>query len=228
MSGKPWISAVLVCISTLALAGPKGTVPRSNSRSYPAHVDQDGAAVGAKLLDVNEVRKTFVSDVNRCCVVVELALYPGKEKPLDVSLNDVVLRVKNPEADAKPSSPKVVAASLQKKARDQHDVTVSPTAEVGIGSGGGYDPVYGSPRGRGVYTTTGVGVGVGIGGGNQSGSSDKDRAAMETELSEKGLPEGQANSPVSGYLYFSLPRNKKATYQLQYVLQGQKILLTLK
>jgi hypothetical protein len=75
-----------------------------------------------------------------------------------------------------------------------------------------------------VYTAAVVGVG---GRGRQPGSTDQDRAAMETELSEKGLPEGSAAAPVAGYLYFSLPRSKQVVYQLQYVLNGQKMSLAL-
>ena len=227
MTGKSYVSALLVTISTLALAAPKGTAPRSDAESYPAHVRQSGIALGARMLAASEVRKTFVSDVNRCCLVVELAIYPGKNQSFDVSLNDIALQAKDSQAAAKPSSSQVVAASLQKKARDQRDVTVSPSAGIGYGTGPVYDPVYGSQRGRGVYTTTGVGVGVGVGGDdNQPGSSDKDRGVMETELSEKALPEGSASSPVAGYLYFSLPRNKKTSYQLHYMVNGQKVLLT--
>jgi hypothetical protein len=133
--------------------------------------------------------------------------------------------VKNTENAAKPASPKVVAASLQKRARDQRDVAVSPSVGVGRSSPT-YDPVYGPVGGGGIYTSAGVGVAVGSRGA-QPGSTDQDRAVMETELSEKGLPEGNAAVPVAGYLYFPLARNKQAVYQLQYVLKGQKILLTL-
>jgi len=49
----------------------------------------------------------------------------------------------------------------------------------------------------------------------------------ECSSREKGLPEGTASVPVSGYLYFSIPRAKKAVYQLEYMLNGQKVLLTL-
>jgi hypothetical protein len=72
-----------------------------------------------------------------------------------------------------------------------------------------------------------VGVGVGIGGGSQSGSTDKDRAAMETELSEKGLPEGAASAPVAGYVYFPVTRKKNATFTLEYTLRGDKVELKL-
>ena len=219
------LAVLVVCTAGVAFGGPKGTAPRSNASRYPAHVQVEGKSLGARLLTPEQARKTFVSDVNRCCVVVEVAVYPSKDKAPDISLNDFVLHVKNAEATSKPSSAKVVAASLQKKAQDQRDVTVSPTVGVGYGSGTTYDPVYG-PRSGGVYTSAGVGIGIGSR-GDQPGSSDKDRAAMETELSEKGLPEGSLSAPVAGYLYFPLRRDKKAVYQLEYMLNGQKVLLTL-
>jgi hypothetical protein len=51
---------------------------------------------------------------------------------------------------------------------------------------------------------------------------------MQKELTEKGLPEGKAAAPVAGYLYFSIPKRKKnAKYQLEYNLNGEKLLLPL-
>ncbi|HEX8818121.1 MAG TPA: hypothetical protein VF753_21710 [Terriglobales bacterium] len=214
----------LFCLTTLLFAGPKGTVPRSSASRYSAHAESNGVAVGARLLTSDEARKAFTSDVNRCCVVVEVALYPGKDKPSDVSVNDFDLQVKDSDTAAKPSSPQVVAASLQQKARDQRDVAVSPNVGV-VRSSPTYDPAYG-PVGGGVATMAGVSVVPGPR-GRGPGASDQDRSAMETELSEKGLPEGSTAAPVAGYLYFSLPRSNKAVYSLQYLLNGEKISLTL-
>jgi hypothetical protein len=202
--------------------GPRGTVPKAAASSYPAHDASDGVTVGAKLLSSEEARKAFHTDVNSCCVVVEVALYPRADKVSDVSLNDFVLQVKSPEDAAKPSTANVIAATLQKKAYDHRDVSVAPHGSVGYGSGS--DPIYGPYVGPSATAILGVGV---SGRGTQPGSTDKDRSAMETELSEKGLPEGSAAAPVAGYLYFSLPRNKKATYQLEYLLNGQKVSLPL-
>jgi hypothetical protein len=225
MIRRPALITIMMIGAVVAFAAPKGTVPRSSALRYPAHVENHGASLGAKLLTADEVRRAFTSDVNRCCMVIEVGLYPSKDKAADVSLNDFVLHVKNTDTASKASSAKVVAASLQKKARDTRDVTVSPTVGVGYGTGPSYDPVYG-PHGGGVTTAAGVGVGIGSR-GDQPGSSEKDRSVMETELSEKGLPEGTASAPVGGYLYFSIPRNKKVAYQLEYMLNGEKVLLTL-
>jgi hypothetical protein len=217
-------AALLLCVASLATAGPKGTVPRAGADRYTTHTIRDGVGIGIVLLSPEKARKEFVSDVNRCCVVAEIALYPAKDKPLDVSINDFVLRVRNPEASAKPASAKVVAARLQKNAASDRDITVSPTAGVGYESAG-YDPVTGTRTGSGV--TRSAGVMVGIGGGPKPASTDKDRAVMETELSEKALPEGMTSTPVAGYVYFPVARKKNASLQLQYTLNGNTVVLSL-
>jgi hypothetical protein len=218
-------AALVVCGVAAAPAAPKGTVPRSGAERYSVHATRDGVGVGVVLLTAGQARKAFVSDVNRCCVVVEVALYPGNKQALEVSLNHLVLRVKGTETAAKPASAKVVAATLQKKAGTDHDVTVFPTVGVGVASGG-YGPA-GQPGGGGVYKQVGVGVAIG-GNGPQPGSTDQDRAAMEVELAEKGLPEGSATSPVSGFVYFPLASRKKGTtLQLECDLNGSKVTLAL-
>ncbi|HET8826190.1 MAG TPA: hypothetical protein VFM77_13725 [Terriglobales bacterium] len=210
-----------------AWAAPKGTAPRLAASDYPAHGQQDGVSVGAKLLTSTEVRKTFVSDLNHCCVVVELAVFPKAGQNLAVSLDDITLRVAGTDTAARPSSATVVSAALQKDAQGQRDVTVAPAVTVGYQTGTSYDPVTGTQQPGGVYTGVGVGVGVGHR-GNQPGASEKDRSVMETELSEKGLPEGDAAKPVAGYLYFQIPKSKNAKYELQYKLNGNTVQINFK
>jgi hypothetical protein len=50
---------------------------------------------------------------------------------------------------------------------------------------------------------------------------------MELELGEKGLPQGSTATPVSGYVYFTLTQKKNAKYQLEYILNGNKVVLAL-
>lgn len=228
------LALAAICVISLSAETPKGTVPRTTSERYAAHAEQSGVGVGVTLLTQSEVHNAFASDVNKCCIVVEVALYPPKDSTVAVSLNDFVLRVTGTDIAARPSGAKVLAAKLQKKAEPEgRDVTISPNVGVGYDSGGYYDPVTGQRRAGGVYTSTGVGVGIG-GSRPQSGSRDVDRNTMELELSEKGLPEGETSAPVSGYLYFALPpskdksKDKKATtHQLEYNLYGNKMVLNL-
>ena len=226
MNWKLCVAIILVSVTFLFAEEPKGTEPRLAAIRYPAHAEINGVAIGASLLTRDQVRRSFVSDVNRCCLVVEVAFYPVKDHPLNVSLNDFVLRIKDSDVTTKPSSAKVIAFSLQKKARSDRDVTVSPSYGVTYQSGRGYDPVTGTAQSSGITQTTGVFVGVGRPGANP-GSTDKDRGAMEAELGEKGLPERSA-TPFAGYIYFPVSNKKKnATRQLEYTLGQDKVALSL-
>ena len=218
MNRKILLGLALLAAASVVAPGPRGTVPKPAANRYPSHAEKDGISVGAALLTSDEVRKTFVSEVNRCCVVVEVALYPRKERPQQVSLDDFSVRVAGSDSAVKPSSAKVAAASIQKSAESQRDITVSPSVGVGYESG-----PYG---GHGTYKAVGVAVAVSEP-GSHSGSSDRDRDTMQTELSEKGLPEGTASAPVAGYLYFPLTKKKNTALQLEFVLNGNTVALTL-
>ena len=234
MKLKRCVALAVICVVSLSAEAPKGTVPRATANRYPAHAQQSGVGIGVTLLTADQVRKAFASDVNKCCVVVEVALYPSKDSTVSVSLKDFVLRTGDSDIAARPSEAKVLAAKLQKKAAslNDRDITVYPSAGVGYETGG-YDPITGQRRQGGVYTSTGVGVGVG-GSRPQPGSTDVDRNTMELELSEKGLPEGEAAAPVAGYLYFALPQikdkakdKKTPAHQLEYNLYGNKVVVPL-
>jgi hypothetical protein len=224
---------ILLMISALVAQTARGTVPRASADSYPAHAQQAEAKVGATLLTAEQMRKLFATEVGKCCLVVEVAVYPQPENTVSIYTGDFVLRAGNGDIATRASSPELIAALLQPRPASGSgsggtDVVITPTSSVGYESGG-YDPVTGQRRNGGVYTSAGVGVGVGAGGrAPQAGSSDRDRRVMELELREKSLPEGKAYNPVSGYLYFSLPkREKKSNYKLEYTLNGNKMVLPL-
>jgi len=223
-----WLAVGLVCASALAVDAPKGTVPRAAADKYPAHAEQNGVAIGAKLLTADQARHAFTTDVNRCCLVVEVALFPAKDGALRVSLDEFVLRVVGADDATRPSSPEVLAGKLQREAEPPEsgrDVTVSPSVGIGYESGG-VDPVTGQRRSGGVVTSTGVGVGVGQP-QPRPGSTQADRRAMAQELGEKALPEGSATAPVAGYVYFAVNRKKRLTYQLEYTLNDEKVIVPL-
>jgi len=228
---KPVIILTLLALLTLPLIAdaPKGTVPRSAADRYAAHAEADGAALGASLLSAKEVHKVFTTDLNRCCRVVEVALYPANGKSVDVSPDNFVLRLAGTDTAAKPSSAVVLAAQLQDKNRNEiADTGVTTVGEVHGGYESGTDPITGQ-RVHGVEAGGGVGVGVGnTQPAPRPGSTDRDRYAMEMELNEKALPDDTVSAPVAGYLYFSFSKdNKKASHQLEYILNGRKISLKL-
>jgi hypothetical protein len=187
-----------------------------------AEVFLDGA-VGAALLTAEQVRHSFVSDLNRGYVVVEVSAYPKVGEPIELARHHFVLKTADGAHLARPADPKTVAAILNKTAAADREVTLYPSIEIGYESGPRvYDPATGGQRGGGLSTAAGVGVGVGP---SQSGASEQDRSAMEIELSEKGLPEIKVSKPLSGYLYFPVSGKKKNGFLLECNLGKEKPLL---
>src|SRR5262245_5124754 len=153
-----WMTAVLICATAVAVDAPRGTVPKAAANQYRANAAQDGITIGATLLNAKEVGQAFSTQVNDCCLVVEVALYPQKDSLVEVSLNDFALRVVGRDIAARPSSAAVVAGKLHRQAEHEEsgrDVTISPAGGVGYESGG-IDPVTGQRRPGGVVTTAGV------------------------------------------------------------------------
>jgi hypothetical protein len=226
-----WLAAGLLCATAVAWDAPRGTVPRSAPDKYSAHAEESGIGIGATLLTPSQAKKVFAVDVDRCCMVVEVALYPQKDGLVEISLSDFALRIPGQDIAARPSSPELVASRLERPLEpksDGHDVVIQQTSGIGYQTGG-LDPVTGQRRPGGVVTSSGAGVGVGVGGSRQPKveSTDPDSRTIELELREKGLPEGNTATPVSGYMYFTLSRKKNTKYQLEYVLNGNKVVLAL-
>lgn len=228
MKRTRWLIGLLICATAVAVDAPRGTVPKAAADRYSAHAAQGGIGIGATLLSAKDIRQAFSTQVNDCCVVVEVALYPQKDGLVEVSLNDFALRVVGQDIANKPSSAEVVAGKLHRQAEPEqggHDVTVAPAGGIGYESGG-IDPVTGQRRPGGVVTSAGVGVGVGSP-LPKPGSTEADRRTMELELREKSLPEGTTASPVAGYVYFTIPPKKNKKYQFEYNLNSNKVVLPL-
>lgn len=183
-----------------------GTAPPSSADKYRAHTEHQGVSIGAELLTRKEVSKEFAADVNHCCLVVQVAVYPKKDEPLNVSRDDFKLTVEGTDTPVRPQS-----------------------AGIGYESGGYTDPVTGQPvRGHTVTRSAQVGVGAGNRVRVPAAEAERDREMIERELSEKGLPEAKIAMPVSGYLYFPLRKQKKdAKYRLEYVVNGETLSLQL-
>ena len=214
-----WLAAGLLCLTAVAADTPKGIAPRATVDDYPAHAVQNGVAIGATILSTEETRRAFTADLNRCCLVVEVALFPAKDAALKVSLDDFVLRVVGSDDVTRPASAEILAGRLQRQsetAAPPHPPEVHGSAGVTYGTG---------PYGHSTGTEASVGVGVGA--QPSHSGSDSQRKAIQQELSAKALPEGSASVPVAGYVYFSAERKKRFTYQLEYRLNGEKVVVPL-
>lgn len=205
----------------------EGTAPLASAAKYPSHVQKDGFSLGAELLSKKEASSAFAADVNRCCLVVQVAVYPKKDESVDLSLFDFSLVEVNTDKPVRPESPTTVAAKLERKKNPPNGVDVTTSGGVGYESGTYIDPVTGQPvHVHGVSTS--VGVGVSTGNSTPADIADHDREIIERELYEKGLPEAKVTVPVAGYLYFPLPNAKKdAKYRLVYSGRSEPLTLSL-
>jgi hypothetical protein len=204
----------------------EGTAPRASAAKYPAHAEQHGLSIGAERLTRKQAAAIFAAEVNRCCVVVHVAVYPKKDEPTELSLTDFALVELQSDSPLRPQSPTVVAAMLEKKRNPSGGVDVRPGASIGY-EHGTYTDASGQPlHVHGVSTAAGVGVSMGS--PVPSTVADHEREAMERELFEKGLPEAKVSIPVAGYLYFPIPKpNKGAKYKLVYSGKCQPLVLPL-
>jgi len=220
------MSGVLLFSLNTPAAKGQGIKPGRSASEYPGHNEREDVATGAVPLTAEQVRSTFVSDLNRGYLVVEVSIYPKVSQQLEINRRDFVLRGPDNGILARPGDPKAIASTLQRANGSDREVALYRSVGIGYESGPRtYDPATGEQRGGGLRTAAGVGVGVG---GSQAGSTEQDRKTMELELTEKGLPEGETSKAIAGYLYFPLKARKKAgALRLEWDTQREPILLKL-
>jgi hypothetical protein len=240
MNARKCLAIALICMSSSIAQTHRGAVARSAATDYAAHASQESVQIGASLLTHKELKKIFATDVNQCCLVVEVAFYPAKDSDnkdnfVKISLDDFMLREAGMEMGTKPSTPEVLSARLeiQPVAPDrEHRPGVTSSSDIGYERTTQQNGPERSTSG-GVVQRSSVGIGVPIGGGGGSRlpegrTAESNRRAIEAELTEKALPEINSWEPVAGYLYFSVPKKKKGGYELVYMAGDKKIVLPLK
>ena len=216
MSRRLLAGVFLMVLPSVATAGPKGIVPRVSADRYPIHAGNDGTKVGAALLTPAEVRKAFSFYVSGSCIVMEVALYPQKDKERNVSLADFSLDLAGMDTGVKPSPATAIAAKLPQQSKSPDEVVVTPYGEVGVAVD--RDGLHG------LHTEAQVEIDVLD--GKPIPVGERDRAVAEAELTDKGLPEGKVSSPVAGYLYFPIVLKKKqSVLRLEYEENGIKVVL---
>ncbi|HEX3094503.1 MAG TPA: hypothetical protein VHW72_17835 [Candidatus Angelobacter sp.] len=237
MKAKKVLAIALICAASSIAQTRSGVVARSAASDYAAHASQDNIQIGASLLTHKELKQVFATDVNQCCLVVEVAFYPPKDNFVKISLDDFMLREAGMEVGPRPSSAEVLAARLEIRPIPpdrEHRVGVNSSSEIGYEretpvNNGNNNGSTQTNRG-GIYQRQSVGVGIPVGGKPQApaAAAESNRRAIEAELSEKALPEVSAWDPVAGYLYFSVPKKKKGGYELVYMAGDKKVVLPLK
>lgn len=237
MNARKCLAIALIFVASSIAQTRSGTVPSPAATDYAAHASQDNIQIGASLLTHKDLKKVFATDVNQCCLVVEVAFYPPKDNFVKISLDDFMLREAGMEVGPRPSTAEVLAARLEVRPVPpdrEHRPGVTSSSEIGYERdtpiNNGNNGTAQTNRG-GVYQRQSVGVGIPVGGKSPErgpAAAESNRRAIEAELQEKALPETSAWEPVAGYLYFSVPKKKKGGYELVYMAGEKKVVLPLK
>lgn len=222
---------------TVALAADtRGLKPRPAPADYAVHETHADLTLGVAVLSPEQVKSAFATDLKEF-IVLEVGVYPASGKTVELNPHDFALRSGDQGNIMRAAAPRAIAASNQRKnapaqptGGSNRDITLYPTATIGVANG----PDYNGRNRTGVYTGGGVGVGVGGNGGPaypdppRPGSTDRDREVMQQELADMMLPEGQFTAPVSGYLYFPIPpKARTSALELQYFGAGGKVRVAL-
>jgi len=239
MKGKQWWGTSVILLATLALAGSNGVAPRSSADKYPTHAGENGASIGAARLSSGQIIKAFsldkamARDLGENCVVVEVGLYPAKDGALEVAPDGFVLRVRGQDDAIKAATPTAAVAAIPYyvqlgETSGGGGGGIMPGPRVDSPTGVNRDPITGMPR-RGVGATpnaTDVGVEVGS---RESGQPalPPERRDLAAKMSDKALQRGKITEPIAGYVYFSIETKKGEKYQLEYTLEGKRIVLSL-
>src|SRR5579859_7052370 len=134
MHARKCLAIALICVASSIAQTRSGVVPRSAATDYAAHSSQDNIQIGASLLTHKDLKHVFATDVNQCCLVVEVAFYPSKDNFVKISLDDFMLREVGMELGQRPSRAEVLAARLEIRPVPpdrEHQVGVNSSSEIG-------------------------------------------------------------------------------------------------
>lgn len=208
-----WI-LILTC-ATIAFAG---TDPKPKPEDYPVSGESNGVGVGSEFMihSFSGENRTFIlADY----LVVEVAVYPAKDHPIDVNNGQFSLRL-NGKTLLRPQAPQMVAASIH-----HPDWSSPPHAEAGGGAGnagvilGRPIPPADDPQAPGRRTPPPIQVPR----DDPSGVEGPLAVNSEQLAVSTALTEGESRGPRSGYLYFSYRGKTKSIKSLE-LLYGDAVL----
>jgi len=185
---------------------PKGMHPRATPDDYSVKQAGAEATYAASLVPADQAKHLFAFDITAKYLVFEIACFPGENKTVQIAADDFVIKRGDKGDLTHPVEGSAVALAVQLQNQPRmptRNTDVYTEAHVGYESG--RDPVTGQ-RVNGTYG--GGGAGVEHGGAPpppdfpRVGGTPQDRDLLQTQLEDRGLPQGKFDHAVAGYLYF--------------------------
>lgn len=191
-----------VMLPAMLTAASPGLRPRAGVTDYAARQSTASFEVGAVRIAAADVKKMFAADLNRAgYIVIEVGLYPVQGAAVDIPPDAFTLRTETGKTAARVVDTDAIAAEIARE-RVPSQTKVSDVFRTS-GTGG--------VRGRMIAPPEGHQSGSVLGGEVEDyppPSTYSKLDAVEQELWEKSLPDGQTKVPVAGYLYFPKPAGK--------------------
>jgi hypothetical protein len=189
-----------LCCGGLLLA--QGTEPKHRPEDYDVHAAASSASIGAEFM-VHSFSRGEQAYLARDYLVVEVALFPPKDRTISVQDASFSLRINGRKQLLQAQPPSLVAAELQHPEWGQQG---GVTPEVGIGMGAGGVVLGGPPRNSNPFPGsnppgTQAPQPVPVPRDNPAGI-EKEPVKADVLLLETALVEGEHHAPFSGFLYF--------------------------
>lgn len=197
---------------------------KEKPEDYAVHATAGAASIGAEYL-VHSIPTHSQTFFARDYLVVEVAVFPGRAEPVEISNNTFTLRINGKKEIIYRDTPGFVAASLKYPDWEQH-----PQAEVQAGP-----VILGRPPAVGRFPDDPTP------GQNrlpsppkaptpdeQAGIDRDDPQTPDEAVAQYGLAGGSIEKPVSGYIYFHFRGKTKSIKSLELVYEDKAGSVTLK
>jgi len=210
-------------VSALWLLGE--TEPKNKAADYPAHGTAGNISVGADYLvhSIPAGNQTFLA---RDYLVVEVAVFPGKDAPVEIGGNTFTLRISGKNLVLSPDSPGFVAASLRYPDWEMH-----PRAEASAGVGD-TGVILGRPSAVGRFPGDPTPTQNRLpqpprAPNDRNGIEQQEPERAEDVIARTALPEGATARPVSGFLYFPYKGKTKSIKSVELIFRDKSGTVTL-
>lgn len=204
------------------------TTPKDKAADYPVRATAGTTAIGAEYLvhSIPSGTQTFIASDY---LVVEVAVFPALGEPIEIGTGTFTLRLNGKKEAISSEAPGFVAASVKYPDWEQRK---NVEVQGGIGDAGvtiGRPPVVGRFPGDPTPQQSRLpGAPKAPAPDDRNGIEQEAPARAEDVLAQKALPEGPAEKPVSGYVYFRYRGKTKSIKSLELIYNGKSGPVTLK
>jgi hypothetical protein len=219
-------SLLLALVSAAWLSAQ--TTAKEKATDYPVHADVGTLSIGAEYL-VHSIPAHSQTFFARDYLVVDVAVFPGRQEPVEIGNNTFTLRINGRKETIFRDTPGFVAASLKYPDWEQQR---RAEMEAGVGNAGVTigrptavgrfpdDPTPGHSRLPPAPKAPTPDESAGI---EQDAPQNVDEA-----LAQVALPDGPASKPVAGYIFFHYRGKAKSIKSVELVYEGKQGSVTLK